>query len=374
MRKALVLVALVFLSGCTTDDPVASTDSLATAAVDAAPFLVQATPLRFASGDYNGTLHGEATFSIAEQCIILQDGCAGGEEIFDLSAIVPAEAPVELVVDVHGARASMEFIDASYIGESEAEFQGQGTSFANIVVRGQSGQVLLHVYNPGGFGFPPNPSPTASFDANSVVRSDRLVADVPASLRMLPGQTINLTSEDVEEAVFIGPDGSAERLTEAPFTFTANGTAGDYTILMVGQGSTAVTGPDTELKARRMAMVQSEPEPLASGSSTTWSLATESRPLLVGLWIESVPAPAAGFFSAGSTMTQFEASLTGPGNVAFIDETGQCTPVCGFAIGSFSWGYSSAYLDERLLQGSYDATVTYTGNGVQGVSWALVLA
>lgn len=370
-----MLVALVFLSGCTTDDPAASaTDSFATAAVDAAPFLAKATPLRFASGHYNGTLHGEATFSIAEQCILLQDGCGGGEEVFDLSSIVPADAPVELVVDVQGARASMEFIDASYIGESEGEFQGQGTSFANIVVRGASGQVLLHVYNPGGFGFPPNPAPTASFDANSVVRADRLVADVPASLHMRPGQSINLTSEDVEEAVFIAPDGAVERRTAAPFTFTANGTAGDYTILMVGQGSTAVTGPDTELKARRMTMLQSEPQALASGSATMWSLATEGRPLLVGLWIESVPAPAAGFFSVGSTMTQFEATLTGPGNVVFVDETMQCTPFCGFAFGGFTWGFSGDYLDERLQQGSYDATVTYTGNGMQGISWALVLA
>lgn len=372
MRKGWVLVAAVLLSGCASEDPsamAAAADDLAAAGT---PFLPAPTPLRFASGDYEGTMTGEATFSIAQQCILLGNSCAGGEEVFDLTEIVPAEAPVELIVDVHGARASLEFVDASFLGEPEGEWDGQATRFANIVVRGEGGKVLLHVYNPGGFEFPPNPAPTASFDAASVVRADRLVADVPAALRMTPGQSINLTSEDVEEALFIDPAGAIERRTEGPFTFTANGTAGDYTILMIGQGSTAITGPATELVARRIAMVQGDPQPLTSGSETTWSFTTDTRPLLVGVEVRS--GPTAGTpFPVGSMMTQLEARLTGPGNVVFIDESMQCMPSCGFFLGGFSWGYGTEYLDERLQAGQYDVSVTYTGNGMQGAAWYMAL-
>lgn len=374
MRKALVLVAMVLLSGCAAEEP----SSAATVAGDlqsvASPFQAEPTPLRFASGDYNGTMSGESTFSIAEQCVFfLQDSCGGGEEIFDLSKIIPAEAPVELVVNVHGARASLEFIDASYQGDNEAEFQGQGTSFANIVVRGASGKVLLHVYNPGGFGFPPNPAPEASFDANAVVRSDRLVANVPASLKMLPGQTINLTNEDVQEGILIAPDGSVTRDSVAPITLMANGTAGIYTVLMTGQGSTAVTGPDVPLIARRISFVTGEPQPLGSGTATTWSFTPESLPLQVGLRLE--PMRTADLFPMGTTMTQYEATVMGPGNVYFVDEAETCTPTCSFVLGGGdTYGFSSGWLDERLQAGAYDVSVMYTGNNMQAASWYIVLA
>lgn len=372
MRKALVLVAALLLSGCASEEPSSGATTVAGEMPGAtAPFLAPPTPLRFASGDYNGTMHGDSTFSITQQCIFLDGACEGGEEVFDLSEIVPAGAPVELVVDVHGARASMEFIDASYIGEADAEFQGQGTSFANIVVRGESGKVLLHVYNPGGFGFPPNPSPTASFDANSVVRSDRLVADVPASLKMSPGQSVNLTSEDVEAAVFISPDGTVERRSVAPFTFTANGTAGMYTLLMVGQGSTAVTGPKTDMVARRTTLAFGEVQQLASGQEHTWSFTPEGLPLMVGVDLHS--AQAAGFFGVGTVVTDYAVTLTGPGGVAFIDEASSCGGPCTFSLvgGRSTFGFSSEYLDERLTPGSFDVAVTYTGNNMQATSWSL---
>ena len=375
MRKALVLVAAVLLSGCASEEPPSTTATVA-GEMPGVPssLLAPPTPLRFASGDYAGTLSGDASFSIAEQCVFITgDGCAGGEQVFDLSEIIPAEAPVELVVEVHGARASLEFIDASYLGEAEAEFQGQGTSFANIVVRGQSGQVLLHVYNPGGFGFPPNPNPTASFDANTLVRSDRLVADVPASLKMSPGQSINLTNEDVEEAILIAPDGTMTRDTTAPFTLMANGTAGIYTVIMGGQGSTAITGPDVPLTARRISRVESEPVPLTSGSSTAWSFTPESRPLQVGLEIS--PMPTVGFWPIGTTVTEYQATLTGPGNILFVDESDACAPTCGFIVaGGEDYAFSSAWLDERLQAGAYDVSVSYTGNGMQASTWHIVLA
>ncbi|MEK6975613.1 MAG: hypothetical protein AABY18_04635 [Candidatus Thermoplasmatota archaeon] len=374
MRKVLVLAAVILLAGCTSKDP-NSDDASAGTSTDlagTAPFLAPPTPLRFASGDFEGNLTGEATFSITEQCFF--DCANGGEEVFDLTPIVPADAPVELIVEVDGARADLEFVDAFAMGADEDGFTGSGSSFAVIVIRGASGSVFLHVYNPGGFGFPPEPNPTASFQAHSVVRADRLVASVPAAIKLQPGQTLNLTDEDVEVGILIAPDGTMERDVTAPFTLTANGTAGTYVVLMFGGDSTMVTGPDTTLTARRLAFVQDDPKPLTSGSATTWSFTPASRPLQIGLDITA--APTAAGFSVGSTMTQYEVTVTGPGNVEFISESQSCTPSCGFVLAGNgrTYDFASEFLDERLQSGAYDVSVSYTGNGMQAATWSVVIA
>lgn len=375
MRKALVVAALL-LAGCASDP---STDDIPlTEATPVAPFVPPPTPLRFASGDYEGEAAGDATFSITEQCFF-DCTALGGEEVFDLSDIVPAQAPVELTVSVAGARASMSFEDASAFGAEDdafGEFDGQATNFAVVVTRADAGKVLLHVYNPGSFGFPPDPAPTASWEARSVVRADRLVPGVPATIRMEPGESLDLTGESVEEAVLIAPDGAVTRDATAPFSLMANGTAGDYTVLMLGQDSTPVYGPNVTMVAKRLVVLEEDPQPLASGGATTWTFTPRSRPLMVGLRIESSPLPGSPvpFFTAGSTMTQFEAAITGPGNAVVAEAAQDCQPfVCGFAFGGFSWGFGSEYLDERLQDGAYEASVSYTGNGMQAVAWSLVI-
>lgn len=376
MRKALVVVA-VLLAGCASEDPTTDEAPLTEAAPAVA--LAAPTPLRFASGDYEGALQDTATFTATEQCFFDCE-LLGGEQVFDLSDIVPAQAPVELTVTVNGARASMSFEDASALGAQGGEmgeFDGQATGFGVIVTRGESGKVLLHVYNPGGiFSFPPNTAPSASWEARSVVRADRLVAGVPAAVPLKPGQTLNLTGESVEEAILIAPDGQATRDSTAPFSLMANGTAGEYIVLMLGQDSTGVTGPEVEMLAKRIVIVREDPQPLASGGANTWSFRPPSRPLLVGLEIESVPLEGTPFpfFSAGSTMTQFEATITTPGNAVVLEASEDCQPfVCGFVFGGFSWGFASEYLDERLEAGDYEASVTYTGNGMQAIAWSLVI-
>lgn len=377
MRTALLAVVALLLSGCASAAPSAGDPAVDDAIAAADPFAAPPAPLRFAIGDYEGSLAGDATFSIAAQCFF--ECTAGGEEVVDLTSIVPAEAPVELVVTVQQANAQLEFVDAYAIGSGAdgfGEFDGQATNFAAIVIRGDSGKVLLRIYNPGGFGFPPNTAPTASYEAQSVVRSERLVANVPAAVQMRPGEVLNLTGDAVEEAILIAPDGALTRDATAPFSLQANGTAGAYTVLMLGTDSTYVYGPGTTMAAKRVERVEGDPEPLASGSATTFTFTAQTRPLMVGLEIGSTPVPGTPvpFVTAGSTMTQFEATVTGPNGAVLIDEGQVCMPLCGFAFGGFTRGMASDYLDDRLQAGTYEVTVSYTGNGMQASAWHLVIA
>lgn len=377
MRKALVLVAALLLSGCASDDPVDDPTPVAQAG-GTVPFAsVPQDPLRFASGDFEGGLADTATFSITEQCFFDCE-LAGGEQVFDLSAIVPPQAPVELTVSVFGARASMTFEDATALGAGDGDFgdfDGQATVFGIVVTRAEAGKVLLHVYNPGGFGLPPNAAPTADWEARSVVRADRLVAGVPAAIELQPGESLNLTGSDVEEALLIAPDGTMTRDQAAPFQVTANGTAGTYILLMGGSGSTQVLGPAVPMSAKRMTTVQDEPRALASGSETSWTFTPDGVPLDVGLTLHSAPAPVDPFGGGFPSMTAFstgwQLSLTAPGNVVLIQEDDSfCSPFCG---GGFRYTTSTEFLDERLRPGEYQVSVTYTGNEGQAFAWATVI-
>lgn len=378
MRKVWLVVVASLLSGCASDDPGGDADDPTGVAPGfLTPFSAEATPLRFTAGDFEGNLTGEATYSITGQCIMIGGGCTDGEEVFDLSEIIPANAPVELTAKVHGAQASLEFVDASAIGvESGAlgDFDGQSTNFAALVTRADSGKVLLHVYNPGGFEFPPNPAPTATWEAHSVVRADRLVAGIPAGIKLKPGDTLNLTSENVEEALLIAPDGSLTRDQTAPFTLMANSSAGTYIVMMQGADSTAVTGPEgATMVAMRLMQMFGDVQALTSGSAATWSFTPESRPLAVGVHLTEVPT--ADQFAVALVMTQYEIKVTAPGGVDLIHVTSTCNPTCGFSLiaSGFMYGFSTEYLDERLQPGQYDVSVTYTGNGMQAQSWALVI-
>lgn len=368
-KVALVLVALM-LAGCASD-PAPADDAAPTTAgsASAAPFLAAPEPLRFAAGNYEGNMTGEATFSITDQAIV---GVSPGVVTFDLSDIIPADAPVELVVNVEGARADLEFIDASSIG-GDNEFNGQGTNFAALVVRGSTGQVLLHIYNPGGFSIPPQTNPTASFAAQSVIRPDVVSPYMPVALQLAVGQSVNVTGTDIDEVLILSPTGTFVRDQAEPFEFTANDTAGTYVVVVSGDDAVRLYGPNTTLVAKRIASLEEEPRPLTSGTATTWTFDAPSRPLLVGVELSTIPN--AGFFGVGSAMTQYELSVTAPGNVGVLQASDTCTPLCSFGLVGFSFfTFTTDYLDEGLVAGTYDVSVTYTGNNMQASSWALVIA
>lgn len=379
MRLSLTvaLVASLLLAGCSAEGG-GETPLTATVAGDepGIPYTDTRVPLRFATPDYEGSQSDTASFTIQEQCIMLDGSCSGGERLFDLTPIIPADAPVELLVKVYGANADLEFTDAFAIGEDQegyGEYDGEATTFAPIVVRGASGTVTLHVYNPGGFSVPPEPNPSAMYQATSVVRSDLLVPGVPATLRLQPGERLNLTSELIEDVLLIAPDGTPTRDDSAPFELVANGTAGDYTILMRGGEATSVYGPNVTMTARVLAYVEEAPHALSSGGETTWDFPVQGIPVQVGLTFKSGPSPVPFLFgSPTSFVTDFALSVAAPTGAVVVEADNDefCGPFCG---GGFQFTASSPYLHEQLRPGDYAVAVTYTGNEAVAFAHALVI-
>lgn len=376
---ALALVTGLLLSGCASDGD-ADTSLTTTVAGDDAgiPYVQERTPLRFATDDYEGNLTGQADFAIQEPCVFIgnADDCGAGERRIDLTPIVPPNAPVELVVKVYRANADLVFDEAFALGtdqEGYGEFDGQTSTFAPIVVRGDAGKVTLRVFNPGGFGPPPEPNPSVTYVATSVVRAGLLVPGVPATMRLQPGETLNLTSNAIDDVLLIAPDGTQARDDAAPFELTANGTAGDYTVLLRGREATPVYGPNVTMTARRLARVEDDARTLAPGT-TDWVFPVAGIPVQVGMILRSAP-PEAPVFAGSPTsfVTEFSLSITAPSGVVVLEATNDdfCGPFCG---GGFEFTTYSAYLDEQLRAGDYAVSVTYSGNQVVAQTFATVIA
>lgn len=372
----VLLLASLTLAGCASQEGGEAPLTATVAGNDpGAPYGVARVPLRFATGDFEGNQTGKADFVIQEQCIMLGGSCSGGEVDFDLTPIVPANAPVELVVKVYGANAALEFTDASAVGtdqEGYGEYDGQASTFAPIVVRGDAGKVTLRVYNPGGFGIPPEANPSATYEAHSVVRAGVLVPGVPAALRLEPGDRVNLTSMLIEDVLLIAPDGTPTRVDAAPFELVANGTAGEYTILLRGGEATAVYGPNVTLAARRLVEVAEDPRAVPA-SGADWAFSVPGIPVQVGLTLQSggaSPVPF-GFGSPGSFTTRFVLQAVSPTGATVLDEDdqGMCQPICG----GFRFSYGSAYLDDQLRAGDYAMHVEADGNDLAAFAWATVL-
>lgn len=319
--------------------------------------------MRFASGAHEDNLTGQATYSIADQAIL---GINPGEVVFDLTSIIPAEAPVEMTITLD-ANANLEFIDATATGDTDF-----GTDFAFIVVRAPTGQVLLHVYNPGGF-FPPNPAPTATFNARAVVRPDFVNPGIPVVVALGAADTVNVTGEGIDQLLVLDPHGNAQRITTAPYSMSTNGTAGEYTLLVSGEQPVQFQGPDAPLRAKRLVTVVEEPHALTSGTETTWSVAIAGRPLVAELVLEQVQTTP--FFGVATLVTAYEVQVLAPDQTPVIAAQHACQPMCGLSVlGGMSIGFRSEPFDPALDPGSYQVAVTYTGNNLQAYTSFVVIA
>lgn len=376
---ALAIVALL-LAGCSDPAP-GGDDGVADGGdADGNVAATQATdvPLGFAGGDFAGNLTGTSTFAITSQCAF--DCPNDAQDIIDLTPIIPANAPVELIVTVFGANCAITYEDTYAIGVEDGqrgEFDGQVATFAGVFIRAETGKVELHVYNPGGFGVPPEPAPTADWTAASLVRADRLVPGVPAAVTLQPGQSLNVTGSSIDEAILFAPDGLVTRDAVAPFQVNATA-AGEHTLLMLGGEASPVRGPaGATLSARRLALLEGPPQDVQSGAPTTWAFDAPSRPLLAGLGLRYKET--AGGFAAAPTTTQYDLSLSTPGGVEVARDGQTCAPVCQFFLLSsngddfFDILAFSDFLDERLTAGAYQATAQATGTPMQGVAFALVI-
>lgn len=370
LLAALLLASL--LAGCAGQD--AATDPASPEALTGAAAVLETAepqPLRFASGDYEGDLSGSETFSATDRCIV---DCSGAAvRTIDLTPIVPADAPVELVVDLDGpVYGYLETTDTGIVRQE----QSSGTTFSlsALLSRAASGTVLLHFYKTGLVSLPPG-DVAVSWTAHSAVRAGVLVPYIPASLPLQPGDRLNLTGFGVEEAVLIAPDGGITRVTEAPFELTANGTAGQYILLMGGDEASEVLGPDVPMTARRLEHVAEDVHALNGNGDTMWAFTPPGIPLLVGISIRSADSPVdpfgGGMRDLSAFTTGWSFAVTGPGNVEVLREDESfCQPLCG---GGFQYATSTDYLQEQVRPGEYQYRVTYAGNGGAAYGFALVI-
>lgn len=382
LLAALLLASL--LAGCAGQD--AATDPASPEALGGAAAVVQTAepqPLRFASGDYEGDLSGSETFSATDRCVV---DCTGTSlRTIDLTPIIPADAPVELVVDLDGpVYGYLETTDTGIVRQEQTS--GSSFSLSLLLSRASSGTVLLHFYRGGLLSVPPET--VVPWTAHSVVRAGLLVPYMPASLPLQPGDKLTLTASGSQEAALIAPDGTVTRVTrqacsevfpsfceEAPLELTANGTAGQYILLMLGDEASPVLGPDVTMVAKRLQHIQDDLRPLASNGATTWSFTPAGLPLLVGITIRSADAPADPFGGGMRDLTAFTTgwsfAVNGPGNVEVLREDESfCNPFCG---GGFQYTTSTDFLQEQVRPGEYQYRVTYAGNGGAAYGFALVI-
>ncbi len=379
MRALPALAVLaILLAGCAAEPKADAGGAAAASGASATdlPYNSGAVPLRFAGGDYEGNLTGTATFSIAAQCIF--NCMTGGEQVVDLTPVIPPNAPVELGIEVVGANCMITYADTYAIGVEDGQrcdLESSKASFAGIFIRADAGKVELHIYNPGGFSaIPPEPAPAVEYSAHGAVRAGLLVPQVPAAIALKPGERLNLTGGGVEEALLIAPDGAVTRKASAPFELVANGTAGLYTLLMLGSEASAVHGPNVTMAAKRLARVEDGPHALASGG-TAWGFSPEGIPLLVGLTVQSGRSPVDPFGGGMPSMTAFSTgwslAITAPGSVEVLREDESfCSPFCG---GGFQYTTSTDFLDERLRPGEYGFSVTFEGSGAEAYAFAVVI-
>lgn len=373
MRAAWALAIAFVLSGCAAEnspsEPLgeeSGTDPLTT-------LLAPESPIRFASGDYEAIYNDEATFAVTDGCFFDCNGNA--VQAFDLTPYMPADAPVELSITIQGDGsifAYMESVDADSVYYDQDD-DGQVTTISALMVRSPSGTVTLHVAARL-FQFPPSETRVATIEVRSVVRAGVLVPYMPAAIELAAGDSINFTGLDVDGVVLLAPDGTLVRDETAPFTVSANGTSGTYFAIVQGDGPAQVFGPNTTMLAKRITYVETEPYDLSSGQAN-FDFTPEGRPLWVGFGIQSQENPAAGDWSAAAFVSSYDVTITAPGGQAVVEASDNCGSPCDFTVIGYMYeGYSSNYIDESLVPGTYSVAITAQGAGIEAIAWYSYIA
>lgn len=357
-------VVAFLLAGCAAgEEPRGQTPQEGTAGTTAAgpaPAI-----LRFASGDHEGNLTFEAAFSSLDACFVTCTATA--EQSFDLTSIIPEQAPVELAVVIDGTDGAMAadlvLEDASAPRQS-VTYQGDQVQLAATLVRGPAGRVSLHLMH--FLPLSPSADPVdVRIEARAVVRSDQLLPRIPAQAELRAGDSLAIAGSNVTQALLLGPNGFAQRLAAGAgnLTLPDGAPAGTYTLLLEG-GSAVVTGPNTTLTARRTEAVFGDYHPVAAGSPTQWQFEAATVPLQVGVVVrsrdESQSPPWSGPLAA---------RVAAPDGAIVAQGENDCAgPLCYG--GGFSFTFVSPFLHESLAAGIYGATAEMeTGDSVEAAGF-----
>lgn len=363
MRVACLAIVALLLSGCAEDAPTETTTG-STTSLTSSLSVQDEVPLNFASGDYEALASFEATFTGTDSCFPQCSGTA--RQVIDLTPYVPAEAPVELTVNIQhdgSVESTLIFEEATPIRQ-DREGGGQGgggaTQLSALMVRNSAGTVelrLTHRINPGS----PN-GVTATIEVRSVVRADVLVPGIPAAVNLPPGSILNFTNDELEQAVLITGDGTVVRDLDTPFSLQVPNGTGDSIVMVLG-GDTKVLGPNVTMEARRVVEEMTPPKDLAAGE-TTLQLDAPKAPLLLGVVISSKNS-GVPFLDGPSVLGPFQVTVTSPANVAVLEEDcqgggGGGFPLCGAALafGGDDAYFQTAFLDEYLVPGAYTVSIT----------------
>ena len=321
------------------------------------------TTLRFASGDYEGTLTLQATFSSLDACFVTCTSAAASQS-FDLTSVVPESAPVELAIVIDGTDGGMGALlvyEQASASRESATYQGNQIQMSATVVRDPGGTVAVEILH--FLPLTPSPEPVeVTIDVRSVVRADQLLPHIPASVRLTGGDTLAFSGFNVTQAIILGPGGIAVRSQpdDLNLTLPENAPAGTYTVLVEG-GSAVVSGPNATMTARRLETVLGPFQPLPMGTEVRWEFTTPAVPLQVGVIVRSQdngrsPSPFMGTHTAGVTAPD--------GSVVAQGEDSCDLPYCQG--GFFTFSHASPFMDERLVAGTYSVNVMMeTGESVE---------
>lgn len=380
MRWSVVLAAALVLAGCSSkDDPSAPAVGIAATDLEAGNLTQTVFPLAFAGGTREADLPISETFAATDACLFgFPDCLGGGERTYDLAPVVPAEVPVEMSI-VIASQAEMgvdfEMEDAQFIRFSE-EQNGGDIRIDATLVRAQSGTVRLVIT----FEFP-NPDTlqglTVEGTVHTVTRADVVPSFLPVAVRLGPGDVVNATGDGLEHFVAFPPTGEPLRALQFPFSLQVPEGGPSGTWILIGDADEALRlfGPNRTLAARLLEFVQTTPVDVAPNQATSFTMDVPGPPLHAGVAFQSKEV--ADLFLHGLTLLgNHQVVLVSPDRVDVLAGSATCQPVCDLAfIGEIDdFGYSSAFLDEHLKAGSYEATVTMeTSNDVQAYGFALYI-
>jgi len=385
--SVMAVLGLLLLSGCAAHKPPAAVagpgaQALADsrAAPDGAPANDTLTRMRFAGDTAEATLPVAATYAITDQCNFSFGACPpGATKTFDLTSLVPPNVPVELTASVTGDAGYtiyLDFKDAEAVRYSSKYNQGTQSIDATLV-RATTGTVdLVMVFYGPDYG---NPQQTSTIQGavHTVARTSVVPAYMPVAVTLGPGDRINATGDGLEQLALFPPAGAPLRTLVGPYNLTvpAGYPAGTYILVAQAEEAVQLYGPNRTLSARLLEFTQGSTVDIASGADTSFDVTLPGQPLLAG--VEMMSKGTVGDASLLPMVTTHTVSLQAPGNVEVLSNAGtDCGPIpCGLGIfGQMGWGYSSEFLDEHLVAGTYHGTIhMQASNNMQAYAWGLTV-
>jgi hypothetical protein len=293
MRPSLVApVLLLVLSGCASPPDEAE----APAALDPdAPFVPPSQQqegmmprLRFDADEFEQTANYAGAFPTSSTCTPFTP-CAAQEERIDVTAQVPAGAPVDLtaiVTATDSVYVLLEVEDAA-IQRYNSHWGSDRAELAATLVRKESGTVTLVVQHGNLFAIDPTTT-EVPFDAEvrTAVRPDVLPSHLPVFVALAPGDRIEAMgadADDIDDLMVIPPGmDPVHQMDNLTFVVAPDMPAGDYVVMVAG-AQAMLHGPNVTMSPAPIQVLVGEDRPVTSGETLTWTTPIPGIPAYAGV-------------------------------------------------------------------------------------------